>query len=230
MFAPASDRGSGRMVILGLTGSIAMGKTTAAACFRRLGVPVHDADAAVHAMMSAGGEAVAEVIAAFPEVAAGAAIDRKKLGAIVFQEAAALARLERMLHPKVRARERRFLEISARHGEPVVVLDIPLLFETGGEARCDAVITVSAPARIQAARFLSRPGMANGRLADILSRQLPDREKRRRADFVVQTGLGRLESLRAIVHILAVVGRWRGRHWPPPPRNTRSRVPCARSF
>ncbi len=217
MFAPVSGRASGPMVILGLTGSVAMGKSTAAACFRRLGVPVHDADAAVHAMMSRGGEAVSEVISAFPEVAAGDAVDRKKLGAIVFREAAALSRLENLLHPKVRARERRFLELSARHGRPIVVLDIPLLFETGGEARCDAVITVSAPARIQAARFLSRPGMAADRLAEILSKQLPDQDKRRRADFVVQTGLGRLESLRAIGHILSLAGRWQGRHWPPRP-------------
>lgn len=217
MLAPVSGRVSVRMVILGLTGSIAMGKSTAAACFRRLGVPVHDADAAVHALMSRGGEAVGEVLSAFPEAAAGDAVDRKKLAAVVFREAAALARLESLLHPRVRARERRFLEISARHGEAVVVLDIPLLFETGGEARCDAVIAVSAPARIQAARFLSRSGMSADRLADILSRQLPDREKCRRADFVVQTGLGRLESLRAIGHILAVVGTWRGRRWPPRP-------------
>jgi dephospho-CoA kinase len=217
MFALVSGQVSGRVVILGLTGSIAMGKTTVASCFRRFGVPVHDADAAVHAMMNRRGEAVTEVIAAFPEVAAGDAVDRMKLGRLVFREAASLARLERLLHPKVRVRERRFLEIAARHGHSLVVLDIPLLFETGGETRCDAVITVSAPARIQAARFLSRRGMFPDRLADILSKQWSDREKRRRANFVVQTGLGRLESLRATRHILTVARKWEGRHWPPRP-------------
>jgi dephospho-CoA kinase len=204
------------MVILGLTGSIGMGKSTAAAAFRRLGLPVHDADAAVRRLMGPGGKAVDAVAGAFPGVrGADGGIDHAVLGDRVFGDAQALARLEGLLHPLVRADETAFLKRCARRREPVVVLDIPLLFETGAEARCDAVVVVSAPERVQRRRVLRRPAMTEEKLAAILARQTPDREKRRRADFVVLTGLGRNHSLRQIVAIVETVRRWRGRHWPP---------------
>lgn len=203
------------MLILGLTGSIGMGKTTASNDFRRLGVAVHDADAAVHELMAAGGAAVGAVAAAFPGVEAGGAIDRARLGAAAFGAPAALRRLEGILHPMVARHKRDFLKRASRRGDRVVVLDVPLLFETGGDAACDAAITVSAPEFVQAARVLARPGMSRARLERILDAQIPDAEKRRRSDFVVPTGLGRLESLRAIRKILAEVSTWPARHWPP---------------
>ncbi len=205
------------MVILGLTGSIGMGKSAAAADFRRLGVAVHDADAAVHELLGPGGAAVAAVSAAFPGVADGPAIDRRKLGAAVFGDDPALDQLEAVLHPLVREHERCFLGIMARRRRSLVVLDIPLLFETGGEARCDAVVTVTAPAFVQSRRVLARPGMTRERLTAILSRQTPDPEKRRRSDFVVNTGLGRAESLRTIATIVRIAGTWQGRNWPSRP-------------
>lgn len=210
------------MVILGLTGSIAMGKSTAAAAFRRLGVPVHDADGAVHRLFARGGEAVPLVAAAFPGTVAHGAVDRQALGAVVFQNAAALRRLERIVHPLVRAVAERFLRRQAARRRHLVVLDIPLLFEDGGERSCDAVVVVSAPAFLQAQRVLSRPGMTLERLAGILERQLPDREKRRRADFVVRTGLDKRQSLRRIARIVKVMRARRGRTWPPRPRPKRT--------
>src|SRR5690349_8984605 len=134
------------MIVLGLTGSIGMGKSTAAAMLRRLGAPVHDADATVHRLLGPGGRAVPQVEAAFPGVSGRLGVDRQKLGAIVFKDPAALRRLEALLHPMVRAAERRFLARMSARRVPVVVLDIPLLYETGGERRCDAVIVVTAPA------------------------------------------------------------------------------------
>lgn len=202
------------MVILGLTGSIGMGKSTAAAMFRQLGVPVHDADAAVHALMVRGGAAVAAIEAAFPGVTGPrGAVDRSALAARVFGDDAALKRLEAIVHPLARTAQRRFLRRWAR--ARVVVLDIPLLFETGGDARCDAVVVVTAPARVQRARVLARPGMTPARLAAILARQMPDAEKRGRADFVVNTGHGRNHVLRALGRIVDTVWTRKGDHWPP---------------
>ena len=198
------------MIVLGLTGSIGMGKSTAAAMFRRLGVPVHDADASVHRLIGPGGAAVPLVEAAFPGTAGPAGIDRGELGRRVFGNAAALRRLEGILHPMVRADERRFLAAMARRREPLVVLDIPLLLESGSAHRCDAVVVVSAPALLQRARVLSRPGMTQERLAAILAKQMPDREKRRRADFVVSTGLGRRHSLQALAQIVRILKRRAG--------------------
>jgi dephospho-CoA kinase len=210
------------MVILGLTGSIGMGKTTAAKIFRRLGVPVHDADAAVHRLLGPGGKAVAAVEAAFPGVARDGAVDRAELGRRVFGDPAALARLEALLHPAVRRAALDFLRRQARRRRPLVVLDIPLLFETGGERLCDATLVVSAPPAVQAARVLSRPGMTRQRLDAILAQQMSDREKRRRADFVVRTGLGKRDTLRALAAIVRLARSWPGRRWPPgrrpPPR------------
>lgn len=198
------------MRILCLTGSIGMGKSTAAAQLRRLGLPVHDADAAVHRLLAKDGAAVPAVAAAFPGVVDDGAVDRKALGARVFGDETALRRLEAILHPLVHAEEKRFLAAAARRGARIAILDIPLLFETGGEGRCDAVVVVTAPAFLQAQRVLRRPGMTGERLAAILARQMPDAAKRRRADFVVPTGLGRRESLRrlgAVVRLMDMQNR-----------------------
>ena len=203
------------MVILGLTGSIAMGKSTAAAHLRRLGLPVHDADAAVHRLLAEDPETIKAVRRAFPKTVKAGRVDRKALGTRVFGDPAALRRLESILHPRVRRAELRFLRRQARRRAPLVVLDIPLLFETGGEARCDAVLVVSAPAFIQAQRVLRRPGMTPRRLAEIRAQQLPDAEKRRRADFVIPTGLGKGLALRALKRAVRKMTGRRGRCWPP---------------
>ena len=205
------------MIILGLTGSIGMGKTTAANNFKNYGVPVHDADAAVHELLISCGAVVAAICGAFPETIVDGVVDRQRLGALVFSNYKELARLESILHPQVRAHKQEFLARAARAGASVVVLDVPLLFETGGERHCDGVITVSAPGFVQAARVLTRPGMTREKFDAILERQIPDAEKRRRADFIVPTGLGRVENLRAIHNILDTVRNWRGKHWPPFP-------------
>jgi len=203
------------MLILGLTGSIGMGKTTAAKVFRMLGVAVHDADKAVHKLMKPGGAACEAVLAAFPGVAKNGAIDRQALGTQVFGDHAALQKLENILHPLVRKMQTAFLCNAARRGEKLVVLDIPLLLETGGAVHCDAVVVVSAPTIIQKQRVLARPGMTPERLGAILGKQLADREKRRMADFVVKTGLSRAHSLRQIVNIVRVTKSWRPRRWSP---------------
>jgi dephospho-CoA kinase len=202
------------MFILGLTGSIGMGKSTAAANFKRLGVPVHDSDATVHALMAKDGVAVPAIDQAFPGVVDGV-IDRQKLGAQVFGDAAALKTLESILHPLVRAREKAFLAHHCRLGTPSVVLDVPLLFETGGERRCDAVVVVSAPYREQKRRVMARPGMTAEKFENILKTQMSDQMKRKRADFVVFTGLGRAHSLRSICEIVTIVRSERGQKWPP---------------
>lgn len=178
------------MVILGLTGSIGAGKTATAAMFRARGVPVHDADAAVHRLYGAGGAAVEKVAAAFPGVETGGRIDRAKLSARVVGDAAALRRLEAIVHPLVREQERAFLAAArARHAR-LVVLEIPLLFETGGEERCDVIATVSAPPEMLRQRVLARPGMSEEKFAALLAQQTSDEEKRRRAHFVIDTGYG----------------------------------------
>lgn len=193
------------MKILGLTGSIGMGKSTAAAMLRRLGVPVHDADAVVHRLFEPGGGAVPPVAAAFPGVVKDGRVDRAELGRRVFGDPGAMARLEAIVHPLVRAAERRFLDSHRRRNTALVVLDIPLLFETGGERRADRVAVVSCPAFLQAQRVLRRPGMSPERLAAIRARQMPDAAKRRRADFVVPTGIGRRETLRRLRRIVTLM-------------------------
>jgi dephospho-CoA kinase len=190
------------VIILGLTGSIGMGKSTAAAVLRQLGVPVHDADASVHRLMSHGGAAVGFIEAAFPGTALGGAIDRKELGRRVFADPTELRRLESILHPLVREQERIFLRTCRMRRHKVAVLDIPLLYETGGESRCDSVIVVTAPKFLQDQRVLKRPGMSHERLKEIVRQQMPDGEKRKRADFVVQTGLGKRASRVALGRIL----------------------------
>ncbi len=203
------------MVILGLTGSIGMGKSTAAHMFRLLGVPVHDADAAVHRLLGRGGAAVAAVELAFPGVARGGAVDRQRLAERVFDDPAALAQLEAILHPKVRLATLGFLKRQARARSAVVVLDIPLLFETGGQQLCDAVVVVSARPAVQASRVLARKGMTPERYKAILAKQATDREKRRRADFVVPTGGSKRDTLRRLAAIVRLMRGRAGRHWPP---------------
>ncbi|HEV2336295.1 MAG TPA: dephospho-CoA kinase [Stellaceae bacterium] len=194
------------MIILGLTGSIGMGKSAAATTLRRLGVPLFDADAEVHRLLAPGGEAVAVVEAAFPGVRSdGGEIDRRLLGQRVFRDPPALRRLEGILHPMVRRAERRFVARARARRASLVVLDIPLLFESGGVERCNFALVVSAPLRLQRERVMRRAGMSESRFADILRAQLPDHEKRRRADFVVATALGRsvtFRRLKAIVRTL----------------------------
>jgi dephospho-CoA kinase len=170
--------------VLGLTGSIGMGKTATAAIFRRLGIPVHDADAAVHALY--GGRAVPLIDAAFPGTVVSGAVDRQKLGDAVLGRTNRLRALEAIVHPLVREEEEAFLRRVAPLA-PLVVLDIPLLFETGGDIRCDAIVVVSAPATIQAERVLRRVGMTGDKFRAILDKQMPDAEKRRRAHFLVDT-------------------------------------------
>jgi dephospho-CoA kinase len=178
------------MIILGLTGSIAMGKSKAAEVFLRKGVPVYDADAAVHRLLSKGGRAVLRIGEIFPEVIIAGAVDRKALGTIVFADSAKLRLLENIIHPLVREEEKNFLAAARRRRVKVVVLNIPLFFETGGERRCQATIVVTAPAFVQEGRALRRPGMSREKLKGVRRNQMPEEEKRKRADFIVQTGNG----------------------------------------
>lgn len=178
------------MIIIGLTGSIGMGKSTTAAMFAAEGAPVYDADAEVHALYAVGGAAVAPIEAAFPGVVKDGAVDRAALGQRVLGDEAAMKRLEAIVHPLVGLSRVTFFERAQAAGADVVVLDIPLLFETGGEARVDAVVVVSAPAELQRERVLARQGMALEKFEAILARQTPDTEKRGRADFVIDTGQG----------------------------------------
>jgi dephospho-CoA kinase len=190
------------MKVIGLTGSIGMGKSTAARMLRRLGIPVHDADAAVHRLMGKGGRAVAVIAAAFPGTVVAGRVDRPALGAKVFGHPTELRRLEKILHPLVQAEAQRFIRRQQARQQKLVVLDIPLLFETGGEQRCDAVIVVTAPRFLQRARVLARPRMTPVRLAEIEALQMPDGEKRRRADFVIETGHGYRHALMRLHHVL----------------------------
>ena len=191
------------MFILGLTGSLGMGKSTTAHFFAEEGVPVHDADAVVHRLYE--GEAAAAIEAAFPGTTAGGKVDRTRLAARVLGDGAALARLEAIVHPLVQDAERRLIAEARTRGEKVAVLDIPLLFESGADRRVDAVVVVSAPPEVQRARVLERPGMTVEKLEAILARQMPDAEKRARADFVVDTSQG-FDAARAQVRaILAAV-------------------------
>ncbi len=194
------------MNILGLTGSIGMGKTEAAKTFRRFRVPVFEADAVVHDLLVANGDAVADIARAFPETVRDGVVDRHELGALVFDRPDLLKRLEAILHPRVRRREHRFVTDAARRGARLIVLDIPLLFESGSQRRCDVTAVVSAPASVQRGRVLKRPGMTAEKFAAILERQMPDTEKRRRADFVIPTGLGRRFSLQRIRRIITMLG------------------------
>ena len=176
------------MFVLGLTGSLGMGKSTTAKFFAEEGIPVHDADATVHRLYE--GEAVAAIEAAFPGTTVNGRVDRTRLAKCAIDDPVAMRRLEAIVHPMVQAAEERFLAEAEQNHAAVVVLDIPLLFETSGEKRCDAVVVASAPADVQRVRILERPDMTEQKFAAILARQMPDAEKRRRADFVVDTSMG----------------------------------------
>jgi dephospho-CoA kinase len=195
--------------VLGLTGSIGMGKSATAAIFGRLGVPVHDADAAVHRLYE--GEAASLIEAAFPGTAPAGAVDRAALSRIVIGSPERMAALEAVVHPLVRREEERFLAEAAAARAPVAVLDIPLLFETGGESRCDAVLVVTAAPAVQRERVLARAGMSEEKLAAILAKQMPDAEKRRRAHFVVDTGRGFASAERQVGDILRALANRPGR-------------------
>ena len=202
------------MIILGLTGSIGMGKTEAAKTFRRLNVPVFDADATVHQLLGINGEAVADVARLFPKAVRDGNVDRQALGAMVFDQPKQLKRLEGILHPRVRGVEKRFLASAARRGEAMVVLDIPLLFESRRQGRCDATAVVSAPQFVQRGRVLRRTGMTVAKYEAILERQMPDAEKRSLADFMIPTGLGKRFSLQRIRHIITMLCNQSESSWP----------------
>ncbi len=204
------------MILLGLTGSIAMGKSRAAARFRAFGVPVFDSDAQVHALLAPGGAATAPVAAAFPGSAdAAGGIDRKALGQVVLGRPAALRRLEAILHPLVRADQSCFLRRACRAGAELVVLDVPLLLETGGDRRVDAVAVVWAGPMLQAQRALRRPGMTPDRLAGIRARQMPDWVKKKRADYVIASGCDGGMLADQVGRVIADARRRTPRAWPP---------------
>jgi dephospho-CoA kinase len=182
------------MIVLGLTGSIGMGKSTTAKLFAEAGVPVYDADATVHLIYE--GEAAPAIEAAFPGTTVDGKVDRTKLSPLVVHDAAAMKRLEQIVHPMLGAYHRKFLDDAERSGAPVAVVDVPLLFETGGEKRVDAVVVVTTTAELQRERILARPNMTEEKLQAILARQMPDAEKRKRAHFVVDTSHG-LDPVRA---------------------------------
>lgn len=197
------------MLVLGLTGSIGMGKSTVAAMFAEEGVPVFDADAEVHRLQRPGGRLVAAIEAAFPGTTGDSGVDRPLLGKAVFSNADALRRLEAIIHPAVAEERAAFLE--SNRDRPLVVLDVPLLFEAGGWRQVDRIAVVSAPAEVQRARVLARPGMTVERFESILAKQMPDAEKRERADFVIPTG-GSLEETRAAVRaVIACLAGAEGR-------------------
>ncbi len=186
------------MLIVGLTGSIGMGKSTAAQMLRRLGVPVFDADGCVHQLQARGGAALPAIARRFPGVVTDAQLDRAALRDQVFANPAALADLEAIIHPLVRAAQRAWLQAARRARQPMVVLDIPLLLERGGWRQVDLIVVVSAPAFVQRARVLARPGLTADALQKILQHQMPDAGKRRMADMVVRSGLGKARALRDI--------------------------------
>jgi dephospho-CoA kinase len=192
--------------VLGLTGSIGMGKSTTAALFLARGVPLHDADATVHRLHR--GRAAGPIEAAFPGTVVDGVVDRARLGAAVLGKPEALSRLEAIIHPLVREEEEAFVARCRGEGAGLAVIDVPLLLETGGQSRCDAVLVVTAPAEVQRARVLARPGMSAEKLDAILSRQMPDAEKRRRAHFLVDTSRGLVAAKRQVGSILrALAGR-----------------------
>jgi dephospho-CoA kinase len=193
------------MKVLGLTGGMGMGKSTAAAAFRRAHIPVFDADAAVHQLQARGGRAVRAIEAEFPGTVRNGAVDRVALRHAVLGKRDALAHLEHILHPLVEQEERAFVARARRQGRRAVVLDIPLLFETGGDRRVDRIVVVSAPRAVQMHRIRSRRKMNAADIAAVIARQMPDAEKRRRADVVVRTGLSRHNSLKTLSRLIREV-------------------------
>jgi dephospho-CoA kinase len=200
------------MIVVGLTGSIAMGKSETARIFAKLGVPVCESDAIVHALYAPGGAAVELVAKAFPGVIANNAVDRELLSKALLGKPENFAELEHIVHPLVRRAQTEFLKQCRKNKEPIAVLDIPLLFETGRDKDVDKIVVVSAPAHVQRARALARPGMTEEKLAAILARQLPDEEKRRRTDFVVDSSQGLDRALTQVEHIVSALKRESGRN------------------
>jgi dephospho-CoA kinase len=191
-----------KICIIGLTGSIGMGKTTLAKQFEQCGVPVCDSDAIVHRLLGAGGAAVSRVAQAFPESLQGNHINREILAGLVFNNEPRLKMLESILHPMIKTAQDRFIRRAQTEARSMIVLDIPLLFETGGEKKCDVTVVATAPYFVQRARVLKRPRMSEEKFARILKLQMPDAEKRKKADFVVQTGQGKYVSLKAVRRIV----------------------------
>ncbi len=190
---------------IGLTGSIGMGKSTAGNILKTLGIPVHDADRAVHRAFARGSSTVADIDIAFPGVVENGEVNRPALGKIVFNDNSAIKRLEQILHPLVRTDRERFVALHQRHRRFAVAFDVPLLFETNTDRECDFTIVVTAPSFIQAQRVLSRPGMTIERLEAVMGRQMPDSEKRRRADFVVPTNLGKRFTVNKLCTIVGTL-------------------------
>jgi dephospho-CoA kinase len=209
------------MFILGLTGSIGMGKSETSKMFRRLGVPVFDADAAVHELLKKGGRAVRRVEDTFPGVTRDGAVDRPALGAKVFGKRDELRKLEAILHPMVGQMQRAFLAGAQARRLPLVVLDIPLLFEGRGEERCDATAVASAPSYLQRQRVLARMNMTVEKFENIRCQQMPDTVKRQRADFILPTSLGRRYTLRHVEKLIAALADRPGHAWPPKGRPQR---------
>ncbi len=205
------------MIIIGLTGSIGMGKSTASGIFRGLGIPVYDSDLSVHKVLGVGGVGVQPVEKLFPGVVNEGVINREALGRRVFSDAKALKELEKIVHPLVRCTQDLFLRRCATQRSPVVVLDIPLLFEVGLNIRCDVTVVVTAPRFIQEARVLSRPGMTREKFSGIVARQMSDEQKRRRADFVVPSNRGKRETLRRLTNIVKFAKSLPVTHWPHDP-------------
>lgn len=216
------------MLIVGLTGSIGMGKSTASKLLRQMGVPVYDADAAVHTVQGPNGEALPAIEAAFPGSVRNGKLDRAALGAKVFADPAALRHLESIVHPLVQARQRAFLKRHAARRTPIVVLDIPLLFEGNGHRRVDATLVVSAPAFLQKRRVLARPGMSEAKFFDIVRRQVPDHAKRRLADAVIPSNGGIAPTRRALAAAIRDLAQRRGTAWPPKPWRERWTAQLAR--
>ena len=206
------------MIVLGLTGSIGMGKSNAAAALRRLGVPVAESDRIVHALYRRGGAAVAAVEALFPGTVKDGKVDRAALSERVVKDPAALKKLEAAVHPLVRATQDKFLRVAAARGHGLVAIDVPLLFEVGGDKRVDYVAEVSAPPFVQRSRVLHRRGMSDEKFGALLARQMPDALKRRRADFVIPTGLSRGHTLRRLKSLVKLL-----KTHPPPARHARNR-------
>lgn len=198
-------RSDGKPFAVGLTGSIGMGKSETARMFARLSIPVYDADEAVHALYAKGGAAVAPIAAAFPDVIAEGRVDRTRLMRRLEGDEAAFKRLEAIVHPLVLQARQAFLDAAARKGEKVVILDIPLLFETGSDKDMDAIVVVSAPIEVQRARVLGRAGMTPEKFEAITARQMPDEEKRAKADFVVETDKGLEQAFEDVKRIAAVL-------------------------
>ena len=202
------------MILLGLTGSIGMGKSETAKMFMREGIPVYDSDAEVHKLQAPGGPALPKIEATFPGVVVDGVLDRPALGQRVFGKPQELRKLEAIIYPLMGGAQKNFLKRASARGEPVVVLDVPLLFETGGDKYVDASVVVSAPAMVQRQRVLARPGMDEARLKGVLAQQMPDGEKRKRASYIIDSGLGKAFALRQVRAILAELKNYQGSVWP----------------